>query len=389
MRINIVFDFNYLAHSEFSIFTGYSKSPVDPFGSKQKEAEFVQGLANKFFHVINALPKGGKVVCCIDSKSWRKTVHEGYKESREDKDGNKPKMDKAVKDKFYELIGEFTDLLKTTGIVVSRVPGAEGDDLMYRWSDHFYRNGDNTILVTGDHDMTQVVRGDNEPWVVVWNNNSKHNRVFAANGWKDNWLKNTPNTIFEFNVSADKDVFAKHIRDNGISVQTVNKEEVVMHKILLGDDGDDVPSVWSFNSKNKKGEDKVVRVTEKKVETIIGYIKTQYNLTDANLMSKWDDAQFIEYLSGVILRVSGDIDDADKRLKVAENLERNAKLVWLSDKTLPVNLISMMDERISAAEVPALRGKWNRKALFEGTRFDTGSGAPAKMDPFANISIPD
>src|SRR3972149_5214017 len=197
MRINIVWDLNYLAHSEFSIFTGYSKGPVNPFGNKQKEIEFVQGLANKFFYALNSLPRGGKVVCCVDSKSWRKTLYEGYKESREDKDGNKPKMDKAVKNKFYDLLREFTDLLKAAGIVVSRVPGAEGDDLMYRWSDYFHRNGDSTILITGDHDLTQVVRGPNEPWTVVWNNNSKHNRIFTASGWKDGWLKNSPNTIFE------------------------------------------------------------------------------------------------------------------------------------------------------------------------------------------------
>ena len=389
-KINIVLDFNYLAHSEFSIFTGYSKNPVNPLGTKQKEIAFIQGLASKFFYAVNSLPKGGKVVVCIDSKSWRKSVFEDYKKSREDAAGNKQMMDKDTKEKFYSLMSEFGALLQSAGIIMSRVPGAEGDDLMYRWADYFYGNGESCVLITGDRDLNQSVQGI-DPWVITWNNNSKYNRIYAPEGWKDTWLKNRPSTIFEFEMSSDKDDLSKLVRDNGISIERADRDEVVMHKILIGDDGDDVPAVWSFVTKNKKGEDKSVRVTEKKAEAIMNNLKDTYKLTDATLMSKWDDPSFMEYLSGLILRVIGDVDGTDERRRVQENLKRNAQLVWLSDRTIPVNMITAMDEHITAMlqTVEPVRKKWNRNGILQDSRFEMRSGIAAGIDPMMGMELPE
>lgn len=391
MKINIVIDYSYLCHSTWAVHNGYSKNTANSLKTSNQEVDFVQDLSSKFFHILNSLPKGGHVVVCGDSKSWRKSLLETYKESREDEKGNKPGMDVETKKKFYNIIGEFSGLLKDSGMIISRLPGCEGDDLLYRWANYFYNCGESTILVTGDGDMTQLVKGEKEPWIISWNNNSKYNRIFVSPTWKDNWLKNNPNDIFEFSMSSDRDTMARHIRDNGISILTACPDLVILTKILLGDDGDDVPSAWSFVTKDKKGQDKTVRVTEKKAETIISNIKEKYSLTDSTLLKLWNEPDFMEYLSGVVLRVAGDLDGAAERQKVKDNLDRNAKLVWLSDATLPMNVISSMDEHIfsSLTTTQPNRARWNRKSLFENTRFEISSGAPVSaMDPFFGLSLP-
>jgi len=389
-KLNILIDGNFIAMSEFAIFSEYGKSK-SPLKTETNQIAFIQGLANKLFYAINALPKGGNVIFCLDSNSWRKSIFiegGGYKHSREDKDGNKPMMDLETKEIFYSLLNEFFEILQDIGIKVSRVKNTEGDDLLFKWAKYFNENNENAIIISADRDLIQTVRGPNEPFTIQWTNKKNANKIYAPRGWKDAWLSESKNTIFDFNIIKDQTIINKLMRDQEITIVEFDPQLFVFKKILIGDSGDNVPSVWSFSTKGKKGQDKIVRVTEKKVTTIIEYLKTQFDLTDANMMSLWDDTTFIAYLSGVILRVSGDIDDANKRLRVTDNLYRNARLVWLTEKSLPVNLVSAMDEHIQAsAELPTARDRWSRKKLLEGTRFDTGSGAPAKMDPFAGMNL--
>lgn len=388
MAINIVVDGNFLFHSEYSIFTGYSKSPnAKPFSNVKKEADFIQGVANKLFYAINQLPKGGVVVFCIDSKSWRREFYPKYKESRMKPENQQ--MDPATKEKFYELMVEFCQLIKSVGIIVSRIPGAEGDDLLFRWANYFKASGSNTVLISGDSDMAQVATNSIEPWIITWNNNSKHNKIYTAWNWRENWLHNTANSIFEFSVADDREEMLKMVRTHALNIEQTHSQDLVLRKILLGDDGDDVPAVWSFIKKNKKMEDKEVRVTLKPTNQIIEHIKTECKLTIDTLMSKWGDPQFMDYLAGVILRVMGDVDGSAERLKVIDNLYRNAKLVWLTEASLPLNLVSSIDEHInlSMETIELKRNRWNRRGLLEGTRFD--SVAPAKIDPFFNMTLPE
>lgn len=410
--MNILIDGNFIAFSEFSMFSNYGKTK-NPLQRERDQAAFIQGLSSRLFYIINNLPKAGRVVFCLDSRSWRKDLMEKYKEGREDSQGNKGIMDNETKQIFYSLLAEFGEVLTGVGIHMSKVQGAEGDDLLFKWSKYFNDKGEDCMIISGDYDMTQTVRGPESPWTVVWSNKSTNNKMFAMPGWIDSIETPQKNTIFEFNVIHDNTNLSKTIRDSGASIQIMDVSYYVLHKILIGDDGDDVPSSWKMKTQNSKGEDKIVRVTDKKAEKIIDVIT--HPTSDHSLSVKeWLDvilcavqgkekndegysfmtgvSSRMDEISGVLLRIMGDVDDKELRKKVTENIIRNAQLVWLREEMLPYNINQTINESIekSIETVTGVnRSKWNKTSALEGTRFGKMKIAPRGFDPFSLIDLPD
>lgn len=399
-KINIIIDGNYVFHSAFSVYAGWNKT--NAFPHKKDEVAFVQSVANNFFASLRQLPKGDEVVFTIDSRSWRKAVdipdHPGYKSGRVDKDGNKGAMTPETAATFYRLIDEFTKYLGRVGIIISRIGGAEGDDLIYRWSEYFFNKGESAIIMSGDRDLTQLVKiNDNkENWIIQWNNKNNSarfkNTFYLPAGWQSGWLSLADEVdIFNFSIGNAKEDILKLIRDQQITLMTVYPDDVVMGKILAGDDGDDVPPVWINRTwKNKKGEQRDVRMTGKKPTAALEQLSESYNIDQSNYMSMWDDPNFMQDAAGLVLRLTKDIDGAAERDIVIEAMRRNAQLVWLREDQLPYNLLAEMDHHIekTMATNVTQRHKWNRDGIFEGSRF-AEDAVPDKYDPFIGMEVPD
>ena len=377
----ILIDGNYLMHSEYSVFAGYGGGKSEsPLKSDRDQADFMQGVSTKFFHILSVLPVTSKIVFCIDSRSWRKSViipDGGYKSSREDKDGNKGSMTKETKDIFYNLISEFSSALKSAGIMVSKVEGAEGDDLLYKWVKKMNSLGESCIVVSGDKDLAQVVKGG-DVWTIVWNNNSQRNKIYALPEWSA-WLSQDKREqdIFSFSVIDEAEEIRKMLRVNKIPVEIMDVDRFMLNKVLLGDDGDDVPAVWKI----KKG-DKFVRVTPKPAAAIIEAFDKLGTFT---LPSFYNDESSLDILAGVILRVMGDIDGKDQRAAVIVCLKRNLDLMWLSDIVIPGNVAASIDDNITdnlqMLDVDGVdRSRWSRMDLLKETRF-SGEVVPKEFDP--------
>lgn len=399
-KINIIIDGNYVFHSAFSVYAGWNKT--NAFPTKKDEVAFVQSVANNFFATIRQLPKGGDVVFTVDSRSWRKAVdipdHPGYKSGRVDKDGNKGAMTPETAATFYRLIDEFTKYLGRVGIIISRIGGAEGDDLIFRWSDYFFKKGESSIIISGDKDLTQLVRIDteNENWVIQWNNKNNSarfkNTIYMPLGWRKEWLSLADEVdIFNFQIGNAKEDILKLIRDQDITLLVVHPDDVVIGKILAGDDGDDVPPVW-INKKwtNKQGVQRDVRMTGKKPAACMAELSEKYDIDETNYLDKWNDAQFMQDAAGLVLRLTKDVDGTAEREIVIEAMRRNAQLVWLKEDQLPYNLLAEMDhhiEKMMATNVTQ-RHLWNRNGIFEGSRF-AEDAVPDKYDPFIGIELPE
>lgn len=399
--INIIYDGNYLMHSAYSIYVGWNKT--NAFPAKKDEVAFVQSVANNFFATLRQLPKDGEVVFTIDSRSWRKAVdipnHPGYKSGRVDENGNKGAMTPETAATFYRLIDEFTKYLGRVGVIISRIGGAEGDDLIYRWSEYFYNKGESVIIISGDRDLTQLVRiNESNPdnWVVQWNNKNNgarfKNTIYMPLGWQSKWLNLADEVdIFNFSIGNSKENILKLIRDQQITLMTVHPDDVIMGKILAGDDGDDVPPVWINKTwKNKQGVQRDVRMTGKKPGHALEQLSESYNIDETNYMSKWNDPDFMQDAAGLVLRLTKDIDGVAEREIVIDAMKRNAQLVWLREDQLPYNLIAEMDQHIEKmiATNVTQRHKWNRDGIFEGSRF-ADDAVPDKYDPFIGMDVPD
>ena len=380
MVINIGLDGNFLAFSYFSIFSEYGKIK-NPLGTEGEKASYIQGLTDYIFRLVNQLPKGGRLMFCLDSRSWRKDVDREYKVSREDAQGNKGIMDRETKEEFYKVIADFGEVLSKAGICVAKVTGAEGDDILYRWAEYFNAIGENCIIITADKDLAQIVSGPKEPWTVVWNPRSNSNKIFAMDGWLEHITDETSApTIFDFNISSEGSGLVSFIRNREVQIEYIKPEMYLIKKILTGDDGDDVPSSWTMS----KPEGKSIRVTDKRADKILEYAFSKFGISEESALLRWGEEEFMDELAGAILRVMGDVDGKQERVNVRERLKMNAKLMWLHEDHIPTNVMSLIDEDMKESlVVPADRLMWNRRSILEGTKFQHGTMMPRGQDPFS------
>lgn len=397
MKLNIVVDLSYVFHQEYAVFSSWSKHG---FNGEQDEIEFVQGLCNKFFYMLKHLPTADRVVLCMDSKSWRKGIDlpdGGYKGNRQDDTGKKKGMDEETAATFFRLQDEFAKITSRVGIITSRIGGAEGDDLVFKWTKRLYDMGESCVIISADRDLTQLVRlGDENNWVIQWNNKKNSSRItntmYVPVGWKAEWLNAEKEvSIFDFELDTDKQDMLKLIRDQEITVEPVYPDLVVMEKILAGDDKDNVPPVWHNHTKTKAGKDTVIRMTGKKPGIVMEKLEEKFGVKPTEIMSKWEDEQFMNECAGLVLRTTKDVDGSAEREVVKDAMRRNCKLVRLTDEDLPYNLVGEIDMHIDHALATNVtqRDKWNRNGVTIGTRFD-GSYVPKAYNPMLGAGpLPD
>lgn len=385
MILSVIFDGNNMFHREFA---SYASGTKNIFKNRSDEIIFLKDVAGKFFNTLNSLPINGEVVFCRDSSSWRKNVEiegGGYKSTRK----KKSLMDDATRKKFYALFNDFVKLLKNAGIIVSEVGGAEADDLIYKWSNYFIENNHSAIIASSDKDLNQLVKFDGVNWIVQWTANRKSNKLYIPEGWKDGWLRSINEvSVFDFNPNDCKRQINDFIDNLKLLMVVVYPDESIITKILGGDSGDDVPSVWTAMVMSKKGTLTPVKMTGKKIESFFDALNEK-GLSRYDVMSKWADPEFMDFIAGLVLRLTRDVDGRDERQAVIKNLYRNATLMWLNDEVIPINLNSNMAQHIKESIDGNVqnRSKWNGNDFFKGSDYDK-EVVPSKFDPFYGMDDP-
>lgn len=373
---NILIDGNYIMHKTFGIFAGYGKN-VDPgkiLASKNDQSAFVRKIATDLCASLKMLPGGGRLIFTSDSRSWRKEVeieNGGYK-SKRNKDEN---VDWSI---FFDLLSSFGHQLEKMGFVFSKVDGAEGDDLLLFWSLKFNQLGENVIIITGDRDLHQLARFENNSWTAIWNNNSKNNLFTVPLGWNPNSTQSS-NEISVFNMesslSPEVDKLQEFIKK--VNVSEIEHRSFLFKKILTGDDGDSVPSVWEFESKGK-----INRFTDKKAEDVYDIFSSSEwkDLTVSDLIT---NENFMLWISGLVLKISKGVDSTENRSKVRHNIIRNHKLVCLDPGVIPENVRSSCYLEIDRGMKLEKRNvTLDRIKILEGTEWVTAGYQPRGFDPF-------
>ena len=158
----LIIDGNYFIYSRLFVLprqkmpAGFGESiDIDTrFMSSQSEMNiFMRKLATDFSSELRKLKNiTGRIIFTLDSKSWRKDLYPSseYKANRE-------QDSKIHWSNVHNVIEEFTDLLKSQGVIIHRVSGAEGDDLIYAWTCALNSKGENCIIWSGDTDLMQLV----------------------------------------------------------------------------------------------------------------------------------------------------------------------------------------------------------------------------------------
>jgi 5'-3' exonuclease len=377
--INVCIDGNYIWHKTFGVFGGFGiKDPAEVLGTKGEQSMFIRKIATDLCAGLKLLPQGGRLIFTCDSRSWRKDVEiedGGYKSTRV-KDET---VDWSI---FFDLMAEFGQQMEKQGFIYSKVKGAEGDDLLYFWSEHFNSIGENCIIISGDKDMHQLARHNEKGWTVIWNNNSKNNILAVPPGWEDNWVNKTESvSIFDMTaaISPDKDKVKEFLKK--VTVEEVNRRNFVFMKMLTGDKGDAVPGVWHVPTPSGKNNG----VSPKKAEQILESL-SQSKWKDSTFKEMLADDEFLSWVSGFVLRILKDVDNTTNREKVSKNILRNYTLMWLDSEVMPEFVTESCKEELSRGmELPKKNITIDRIKILDGTVWTTEVSVPKAFDPFANF----
>jgi 5'-3' exonuclease len=377
--INVCADGNYLFHKAFSVFGGFGpKDPSKVLETPGERSMFIQKVSTDLCAALKLLPSGGRLIFTLDSRSWRKDVEiedGGYKSNRV-KD---VETDWTI---FFELMEEFGRHLESQGFIFSKTKGAEGDDLLYFWSEYFNEIGENCVIISGDKDMHQLARHNEKGWTIIWNNNSKNNVLATPPNWEENWLnKSEPVSIFnmESTISSDKEKIKTFIKK--VSIEEVNRKDFVFNKMLTGDKGDAVPGVWYTATPSGRFNG----ITPKKADLILESLGSS-QWKDFEFADLLENKDFLSWISGFVLRILKDVDNSENREKVTKNLLRNYKLMWLDEKVMPEFVKENSKIEIARGiEIPKKSITIDRIKLLEGTSWASSPAIPKSFDPFFNF----
>ena len=374
--ISVVIDGNYFFFKAFSIFSSYgSKQPGEVLGNEQDRGIFMRKIITDLCHSLNQIPVNGHVVFCKDSRSWRKDL----KIERVDYKGDREKDEKVDWGCFFDLMDEFGKYLELNGYIYSSVKGAEGDDLLWFWNKKLRESGHNVVIFSGDKDSHQLIDEENGIWTICWNGNSKNNKIFCPPNWSENYLdKEEEVSIFNMDLSHDEEKDKMKKLAASAALEKTNPEKIIFEKILTGDKGDAVPSVFAY----EKTPGKIFKVTPTKAVSIYESFK-QSGWGKSGLQEIWKDEEFKDWISGYVLRAMSYTDNADNRKIVAKNYEENAQLVWLSDQVIPESVLTGMDYEYSQTNMEIRGLLLDRKNMIGRSKWDSHE-APSAFDPFKN-----
>ena len=377
MGLNIVIDASGIFYRSLFTVGNYGAEKGEKLlDSRKSQGIFMRKLATDFCSLIRDIENPSRVIVCLDSSSWRKTVDidgGGYKSNREEKRDESP-INWRI---FYELTDKFAAILGQKGYIISRIPGAEGDDLLFFWSRKLNAEGENVVLVTGDRDLLQTIcKNENNTWTVCLDPVNNRKRISLTQEIYDMKGSNTnePDLFMPDTWSSSEDVLDKLI--SSYETNIVHPQDIAVMKVILGDGGDTVPSVVTWP--DKKEPEKMRSMTENNYQKILSSSIDLQNST-------WEDlyeGKFVEEISSVmesLKKISVD------RETVKKNLKRNCKLVVLSEKVIPEQIQTSFRELYK--NVPTSIAITNRDAILGGTEWwnnDKTANVPKSYDLFGD-----
>ena len=374
--VSVILDGNYLFHKTFAIFSDFgAKQPGEVLSQEADQGMFMRKIITDLCYSLNQLPINGHVIFCKDSRSWRKNL----KIERADYKGSRVKDEKVDWGSFFDLMDEFGKFLETNGYIYSTAQGAEGDDLLWFWNQKLRNLGHNVVIYSGDKDSHQLV-GCDSTWTVCWNANSKNNKIFCSPNWKQDYLDTERETsIFNLDFAGDTEKEKMVNISTSATLEFTDPLRLTFEKILTGDKGDDVPSVFSY----EKTPGKIFKLTPTKAKSIYeSFIQSGWG--NSKLEDVWKSDEFKDWLSGYVLRSLSYTDNATNRKEVSNNYHENAQLVWLSDQVIPESVLADMEFSFVGKSLEIKPVLIDKKNLIGRSRWDTYE-APSAFNPFKSF----
>ena len=364
-RFTLIIDgHNFFYRSLWGVFRQGSNKVLST--QKDKDA-YEKKLMIDFCNIVKQMsPVVNDIVFIKDSHSWRKDLllQQEYKGNR------KKNQDNIDKDGFGEVINSFSETIKSLGIKVSQVEQSEGDDLIYAWTEVLFRNGKSSLIFSTDKDLTQLVKCVDGVHIIQYA--PLTNKLYVSKE-SDDFFKSldkkmdfTPENLFgdAFTVSIENDPFVKFI--SSMNIEVVEPEVVRFTKVVGGDSSDNIYPVYY---KPADGTSRAKGLGEKTVEKIYNEFSNRLGCQFNYTIYSNDEA--LKILCNVIYDVAKIKDDNFTKRMLLENIKTNAKLVSLTDESIPDYVIKDMDANISEEILKqnVVLSKITKERMFSKSRF--------------------
>lgn len=356
-KCTLLVDGNWLLMSRMWVVKDYFSVQNDDSENLRAKNELKELLARSITTTLQKFDKVvDNIVIITDGGSWRKKLEKPKTRTQNIYKGNRVSDSALNWSLIWETLQEFFDNCASIGITVSRVSDMEGDDLVYYWSRKLNSEGINCIIWSSDQDLQQLVQ--------------YRDCVFTA------WYENKkglclPETLKEKTV--DPIEFFMTMETCGSSVLDIlkkeflvfyiNPDDIVMKKVICGDDGDNILSII----REKKGN-KTYKIGKKMWESM------------QDKMGIKTIREFIKKKDDICNRlcIEKNYSDVDA---VKNEFDYNVKLVWLSSEIIPEELIKKADEiNYSIYEISNIKN--NFKILSGDTEEEDA------MKVFENMDLP-
>jgi 5'-3' exonuclease len=365
-RHTFVIDGNYFLFRTLYVLPRHGKTK-EMLGTQDDVNAFMKKLATDFAYQVR-LFEGliDKIVWTIDSRSWRKDF---YPEA--DYKGNR-KQDSTINwENFSKVTDDFVSLLIKSGVIISKVDGAEGDDLMYAWNTESLANDKSVIMFTGDRDLVQLVNKsvNNNTHTILFS--PAHKKLYTYQGfteWMESETEEETTDIFDLmKVSVSPENQAKKLIQNLIKKKKVNiievdPEEFRFRKVLTGDAGDNVQPAYWYVSKNRR-----YGISEKKATDIITEFKEKHG--SLSHMYLYND-EYVTDLANITIRVMK--AKHMSREQIIANIKSNVNLMVLAAESIPEGILDEMFRSVESKmniNTLELKKVSTMKALLENTQY--------------------
>jgi len=364
---NLIFDLNNIAWRSLYITSGYGSKQYS-YDSQSEIDKLIRKMATDVAYIIRLI-NPARVIFALDDKSWRRDIkieeNEGYKAQR-------TKSAFINWDNVYAALTEFSEIIESNGMIVTKIPTAEGDDIVSLWTHELIDNqSQHVIIVSGDEDLRQLVRFKTLPFnnkivfSTVFNpfmQGKNASRKLYVPEYFQTWINETE-IIDIFNmkgsINVDKEDFKKIISAEKTKTEVVDGEMIALRKIFCGDDGDNIPAIYTWL--NDKGVE--VRVTNSKFEKIYEYLQDKIGNKIGTIEVYANTDKVLEAIK--IVTKQNPPFDIDTRV------ERQLKLVVLNTLFFPSSIIEKFHEikTINLEKPRTNYANLNMYNLLEGTRY--------------------
>ena len=386
----LLIDGNYFVFSRLFVMPKPKSGKL--LGDDKARGQFMRKLCIDFaseMRKLNAFVDD--VVIAVDSKSWRKDL---YPES--DYKGTRKQSSDVDWNAVYGTYEQFQEILKSKGVTIQQTQGAEADDVLFGWSTMLNGRGKSCIVWTGDRDLIQLVNySEANDAHTIWYYNTKKS-LYAYEGFtkamESSASSDLSNDDMLFNMGGQhmmrdryQNDIMKWVQDNKVQITEVDCDLFILKKILVGDKSDNIPSVVTWQKEMKSGKLRNYSITDKTADKIIAqFLKEHKDFKIDYLFSK----EAKESIGDIIYRVVGHSNLA----LIQANLNSNIALMLLHTKTIPDAIQNAIYEAIDReweGAVDNIEVLLDKDKILEGTDWLKGSSAPASVDPFANMEIPE